>query len=56
MIKPEEVIEYYKKLKQEVAQIQDPNQRRKTVIDGLEKYSISQWSEVGRILRSANLI
>lgn len=56
MIKPEEVIQHYTKLKQEVAQIKDPNQRHKVAMDGLGKYSISQWCEVGRILKSANLI
>ena len=56
MIKAEEVIQYYTNLKQEVAQIKDPNQRRKIAIEGLGKYNISQWCEVGRILRSANLI
>lgn len=56
MIKPEDVIQYYTELKHEISQIKDPAQRLKTAMNGIEKYTTSQWCEIGRILRSANLI
>lgn len=55
-IKPEEVINFYKELKERVSQIEDPEERRKVIDEGLSKYSLSEWCEVGDILRRAKLI
>ena len=56
MIKAEDVIQHYTTLKQEIAQIKDPDKRHQIAMNGLERCSLSQWCEVGRILKSANLI
>lgn len=55
-IKPEEVIKFYKELKEQVSQIKDPEERRRVINTGLSKYSLSEWCEVGDILHRANLI
>lgn len=52
----EEVIEYFIDLSNKVANIEDPEEKRITLIRELNKYSLDEWCEVGKILRSANLI
>ena len=55
-LQPEEVIKHYKELKERVSKIKDLEERRIIIGEGLSKYSLSEWCEVGDILRRAKLI
>lgn len=56
MLNPEEVISYYKELKEEVSKIADPEEKQRTIERGLNKYSLEEWCEVGDILLRAKII
>ena len=56
MLNPQEVINYYKELKERVSKITDPVEKTTAVEKGLNKYTLNEWCEVGDILRNANLI
>lgn len=56
MLNPEEVISYYKELKEEVSKIADPEEKQRAIERGLNKYSLEEWCEVGDILLRAKII
>ena len=56
MLNKDEVINYFKELKEKAAKIKDPNKKLSVVKDGLNRYTLAEWCEVGDILRNANLI
>ena len=56
MLNHDEVITHYKELKKKISQITDPDERYKAVKEGLNKYSLDEWCEVGDILHNAKLI
>lgn len=56
MLNRDEVIHFYTNLKAKSSTIQDTNKKTKFVMSELGKYSLSEWCEIGHILRSANLI
>ena len=56
MLNPEEVINYYKDLKERVSKITDPEEKLRAVTHGLNKYSLDEWCEVGNILIRAKLL
>ena len=56
MLDPQEVIQYYKELKEQVSKISDPMKKQSVVKQGLDKYSLNEWCEVGDILRNAKLM
>ena len=56
MINPEEVISHFKDLKERAAKITDPDEKRRVVTRGLNKWTLEEWCEVGNILIRANLL
>jgi hypothetical protein len=52
----DEVIKFFIDLKKKISAITDPVERRKAIHCGLNQYTLSEWCDIGRILRTANLI
>ena len=55
MVNKEEVISFYTELKKKVSEIEDPKERSKFIDKELDRYTLEEWSEVGRILAIENL-
>ena len=56
MLNVEEVIAYFKELKRKASEIKDPVENFNFIVNGLNRYSLSEWCEVGIILRECKLI